>query len=78
MPAKWPKTPRNSSDTASREHNRASRRIYQQHTERLVSHMRRSWRVLALLAFILVLAAACTAGAPAGSQQFSNIGNNLT
>jgi len=40
--------------------------------------MRRSWRVLALLAFILVLAAACTAGAPAGSQQFSNIGNNLS
>ncbi len=40
--------------------------------------MRRSWRVLALLAFSLVLAAACTAGAPAGSQQFSNIGNNLS
>jgi len=40
--------------------------------------MRRSWRVLALLAFILVLAAACTAGAPAGSEQFRNIGNNLS
>jgi hypothetical protein len=39
--------------------------------------MRRSWRVLALLGFILVLAAACTAAAPAASQQFSNIGNNL-
>jgi hypothetical protein len=39
--------------------------------------MRRSVRVLALLAFMLVLAAACTAGAPAGSQSFSNIGNNL-
>jgi hypothetical protein len=40
--------------------------------------MRRSWRVLALLAFILVLAAACTAGAPATSSEFRNIGNNLS
>ncbi|HEV8670254.1 MAG TPA: DUF4349 domain-containing protein [Candidatus Limnocylindria bacterium] len=38
--------------------------------------MRRSRRVLALLAFILVLAAACSS-APAG-QSFSSIGNNLT
>lgn len=37
--------------------------------------MRRSWRVLALLVFVLVLAA-CTAGAPAG--EFRNIGNNLS
>jgi hypothetical protein len=37
--------------------------------------MRRSWRILALLAFILVLAAACS-GQPAG-QTFSNIGSNL-
>ena len=49
--------------------------MYQQHLERLVRDMRRSWRVLALLAFILVLAAACSS-APAG-QSFSNIGNNL-
>lgn len=40
--------------------------------------MRRSLRVLALLAFILVLAAACSA-APAGtSPEFRNIGNNLS
>src|SRR5512132_794793 len=39
--------------------------------------MRRSLRVLALLAFILVLAAACSAAAPASGPQFSNIGNNL-
>ncbi len=52
--------------------------MYEQHTERLVRDMRRSWRLLALLAFVLVLAAACTAGAPAASQQFSNIGNNLS
>jgi hypothetical protein len=38
--------------------------------------MRRSWRVVALLAFILVLAAACSSQ-PAG-QTFSNIGNNLS
>ena len=53
--------------------------MYQQHLERLVRDMRRSLRVLALLAFILVLAAACSqAGAPTASgPQFSNIGNNL-
>lgn len=39
--------------------------------------MARSWRVLALVAFILVLAAACTAGAPTTSSEFRNIGNNL-
>jgi hypothetical protein len=39
--------------------------------------MRRSWRVPALLGFILVLAAACTAGAPATSPEFRNIGGNL-
>ena len=39
--------------------------------------MRRSWRVLALLAFVLVLAAACTAGAPT-TAEFRNIGNNLS
>ena len=37
--------------------------------------MRRSLRVLALLAFVLVLAA-CTAGAP--TAEFRNIGNNLS
>lgn len=40
--------------------------------------MRRSWRVPALLGFILVLAAACTAAAPATSPEFRNIGDNLT
>jgi hypothetical protein len=40
--------------------------------------MRRSWRLLALLAFILVLAAACAQGAPAATSQFSNIGSNLS
>ena len=50
--------------------------MYHKHTERLVRHMRRSWRVMALLAFILVLVAACSS-APAG-QTFSNIGNNLS
>lgn len=39
--------------------------------------MARSWRVLALGAFIVVLAAACTAGAPTTSSEFRNIGNNL-
>jgi uncharacterized protein DUF4349 len=39
--------------------------------------MARSWRVLALLGLILVLAAACTAGAPTTSE-FRSIGNNLT
>jgi hypothetical protein len=40
--------------------------------------MRRSSRALALLAFILVLAAACAQAAPsATSPQFSNIGANL-
>lgn len=39
--------------------------------------MQRSWRVLALLGLILVLAAACTAGAPATSGEFRNIGDNL-
>jgi len=39
--------------------------------------MARTWRVVALGAFILVLAAACTAGAPATSSEFRNIGNNL-
>jgi uncharacterized protein DUF4349 len=52
--------------------------MYQQHLERLVRDMRRSLRVLALLAFILVLAAACSqAGAPTTSQ-FSNIGGSLS
>jgi len=40
--------------------------------------MRRSWRVLALLALVLVLAAACASAAPATAPQFSNIGNNLS
>jgi hypothetical protein len=40
--------------------------------------MRRSLRILALLAFILVLAAACSAAAPASGPQFSNIGSNLS
>jgi len=42
--------------------------------------MRRSLRVLALLAFVLVLAAACSqAGAPTTSgPEFRNIGNNLS
>lgn len=39
--------------------------------------MARSWRVLALLGLILVLAAACTAGAPTTSE-FRSIGKNLT
>ena len=39
--------------------------------------MARSWRVITLLGLILVLAAACTAGAPATSE-FRSIGNNLT
>lgn len=39
--------------------------------------MARSWRVLAIVAFILVLAAACTAGAPTTSSEFRSIGNNL-
>ena len=39
--------------------------------------MRRSLGVLALLALILVLAAACTAGAPTTSE-FRSIGNNLS
>jgi len=39
--------------------------------------MARSWRVLALVAFILVLAAACTAGAPTTSPEFRSIGGNL-
>jgi len=53
--------------------------MYQQHLERLVRDMRRSLRVLALLAFVLVLAAACSqAGAPTTSgPEFRNIGNNL-
>jgi hypothetical protein len=38
--------------------------------------MARSWRVMALVAFMLVLAA-CTAAAPATSE-FRSIGNNLT
>jgi hypothetical protein len=38
--------------------------------------MARSWRVFALFGLILVLAAACTAGAPT-SAEFRNIGNNL-
>jgi hypothetical protein len=41
--------------------------------------MARSWRVPALGAFVLVLAAACTAGAPAStSPEFRNIGGNLS
>jgi len=52
--------------------------MYQQHLERLVRDMRRSVRVLAVLAFILVLAAACSqAASPTSGPQFSNIGNNL-
>jgi hypothetical protein len=51
--------------------------MYRQHGERLVRDMARSWRVLALLGLILVLAAACTAGAPATSPEFRNIGDNL-
>ncbi|TME76377.1 MAG: DUF4349 domain-containing protein [Chloroflexi bacterium] len=41
--------------------------------------MKRSWRVVALLAFVLVLAAACSGSgaSPTAGQQFSNIGNNL-
>jgi hypothetical protein len=39
--------------------------------------MVRSWQVLALGAFILVLAAACSA-APASSPEFRNIGSNLS
>src|ERR1700687_2466983 len=39
--------------------------------------MRRSVRVVALLAFMLVLAAACSQAAPATAPQFSNIGNSL-
>jgi hypothetical protein len=53
--------------------------MYLQHLERLVRDMRRSLRVIALLAFVLVLAAACSqAGAPTTSgPEFRNIGNNL-
>ena len=41
--------------------------------------MRRSLRVLGILAFVLVLAAACSqAGAPTPGPQFSNIGSNLS
>src|SRR5205814_6439396 len=45
----------------------------------LVKVRRRSWRVVALLAFVLVLAAACSGSgaSPTAGQQFSNIGNNL-
>jgi hypothetical protein len=39
--------------------------------------MRRSLRVLALLAFILVLAAACSQAGTTSGPQFSNIGSNL-
>ena len=39
--------------------------------------MRRSIRVLALLAFMLVLAAACSQAGTTSAQQFSNISNNL-
>lgn len=38
--------------------------------------MARTWRVVGLGAFILVVAAACS-GAPAASPEFRNIGNNL-
>jgi len=40
--------------------------------------MVRSWRVLALGAFILVLAAACSAAPSASSPEFRNIGSNLS
>src|SRR5688572_5135155 len=39
--------------------------------------MARSWRILALFGLILMLAAACTAAAPATSPEFRNIGGNL-
>lgn len=39
--------------------------------------MRRSLRVLALLSFMLVLAAACSQAGTTSSPPFSNIGNNL-
>jgi len=41
--------------------------------------MKRSWRIVALLGLVLVLAAACSGStaSPSAGQQFSNIGNNL-
>jgi hypothetical protein len=52
--------------------------MYHSTFERLVRDMRRSLRVLALLAFVLVLAAACSqAGAPTSGPEFSNIGKSL-
>src|SRR3979409_433093 len=41
--------------------------------------MKRSWRIVAVLGLILVLAAACSGStaSPTAGQQFSNIGNNL-
>lgn len=52
--------------------------MYHSTFERLVRDMRRSLRVLALLAFVLVLAAACSqAAAPTSGPEFSNIGKSL-